>query len=75
MEISPIARAVELVGRQKLATTCDVSPSMVSQWVSGHRPIAARHVLPIEQATGGQVTRYELAPDVFGPPPVKSEAA
>lgn len=74
MEMTPIARAVDQVGRQKLADALGVSPSMISQWVTGHRPIAARHVLPIEAATGGQVTRYELAPEVFGPPP-KSEAA
>ena len=74
MESTPIARAVEIVGRQKLAKLLDVSPSMVSQWVSGHRPVAGRHVLPIEAATRGEVTRHELAPEIFGPPP-KTEAA
>lgn len=70
---SPIQRAVAIVGTQAaLATTLKVSAGMVSQWMSGHRPVAANHCLAIERATGGKVTRYELAPDVFGPAPKRA---
>lgn len=77
MDKKPIERAVDVAGSQKaLATALNVKPALVSQWVTGHRPVAAHHCLPIEQATGGQVTRHDLRPDVFGPAPTsKPEAA
>ena len=40
--------------------------------------MAARHVLPIERACAGAVTRHDLAPEVFGLAPApgdKQEAA
>lgn len=77
MTTSPIARAVEAAGGPaKLARELGVSASLVSQWASGHRPVAARHVLLIERACAGAVTRHDLAPEVFGPSPGdKQEAA
>lgn len=45
-----------------------LNPSLVSQWATGRRPVAAHHCLAIEQATQGVVTRYQLRPDVFGTP-------
>jgi DNA-binding transcriptional regulator YdaS (Cro superfamily) len=67
---TPIQRAVQTIGSNAgLATAIGVSPAMVSQWVNGVRPIAARHCLPIERATGAAVSRYELRPDVFGEAP------
>jgi len=64
---SPIQQAVELAGGQKaLADALRVNPSLVWQWVNGHRPVAAHHCRAIEGATGGQVTCSQLRPDVFG---------
>lgn len=65
--MTPIERAVELAGGQtSLATLIGVTPSFVSQWVTGARPIPATRCIAIEAATTGRVTREELRPDVFG---------
>jgi len=65
---TPILTAIAAVGGQRaLAQHLGVHPALVSQWATGHRPVAAHHVLAIESATG--VSRYELRPDVFGDPP------
>lgn len=66
---------VETHGQAPLARALDVTPGMVWQWKEGMRKVPADRVLAIETATGGQVTRYELRPDVFGPAPAQSEAA
>lgn len=57
------------MGRPNLAKACGVHVSLVSQWATERRPVAAHHCLPIEQATAGAITRYELRPDVFGQAP------
>lgn len=74
-ELTPIRKAVAIVGNQtKLAEVCDVAPSAVQQWVaSGHVP--AKRVLTIEAATGGQVTRHELRPDIYPAEPERAQAA
>lgn len=65
--MSPIERAVAVAGGQtSLANAIGVSPSFVNQWMAGARPIPATRCLAIEKATGGEVTRCELRPDVFG---------
>lgn len=61
------------VSQAALAKLVDVTPSMVSQWITGHRPIAAEKVIPIERATNGMCRRYELRPDIY--PPDEYEAA
>lgn len=67
MQTNPIKRAVEIVGgNARLAAKLHVSAGMVSQWLTGNRPVAAHHCIPIEMETHGAVTRYELRPDVFG---------
>lgn len=61
-----IQRAAELCGSQaELAARIKAHPSLISQWVTGHRPVAPRHCIAIELATNGQVTRYALCPEVF----------
>lgn len=47
-----------------MARTLRVHPALVSQWATGRRPVAARHILAIEAAAG--VSRHVLRPDVFG---------
>lgn len=45
-----------------LARLLHVSAAAVNQWVSGVRPVPARHCSAIEQATKGAVTRKDLRP-------------
>lgn len=67
-----IQEACKVVGSQAaLAELLDVSENAVSKWVSGRMRITAERAVQIEQATDGQVTRYEIRPDVFGPAPAK----
>lgn len=56
---------VDLAERIGQAAGRILSPSLMSQWLNGHRPIAAVWAVPIERATGGQVPRHETCPDVF----------
>lgn len=67
---SPIEQAIDAAGgRSALADRLGVHRSLLSQWLTGHRPVAAKHCIAIEEATGGAVTRYQLRPDVFGESP------
>lgn len=76
MDTPPIIRAIEATGGQRqLASLLEVHPSLISQWVTGRRPVAANHVLAIESATDGKVTRHDLRPDVFGAAPAHQAAA
>jgi DNA-binding transcriptional regulator YdaS (Cro superfamily) len=62
---TPILKAIEVLGGQAaMARTLRVHPALVSQWATGRRPVAARHILAIEAAAG--VSRHVLRPDVFG---------
>lgn len=64
-ELTPIRKAVAIVGNQtKLAEILDVAPSAVQQWVAANH-VPAKRVLAVEAATGGQVTRSELRPDIY----------
>lgn len=76
MDTTPIRRAVDLIGGHKrLAEALGVTPSLISQWVSGRRPVAARHVRKIEELCGHEVTCQELLPEVFGDlPPASNDA-
>lgn len=75
MDLSAIKAAVaKLDGQASLASAIGVHKVVVNQWVRGMRPIPARWCIPIETATGGEVTRHDLRPDVFGAPPPASAA-
>lgn len=66
--MKPIELAIKAVGtQQNLATALGLSQGAVAQWVTGRRPIPPRQCIPIEEATGGVVSRHDLRPDVFGP--------
>lgn len=45
-----------------LAKRLEVSGSLVTQWAGG-KPVTAGRCVPIEQATDGQVMRWDLRPD------------
>ena len=67
--MTPIEKAISLAGGvTALSRTLDTPQSFVSQWKSGDRPVPPRWCIPIEDATDGEVTRYELRPDIFGEP-------
>lgn len=70
-----LRRAFRAIGSQAaLAEICGVTAQAITKWVrSGKAP--AKHCIPIEIATGGAVTRYELRPDVFGTPTAEAAAA
>lgn len=78
MDTTHIQRARDIVGgTNEMARLLKVSPATVSEWVSGRRPVPARHCRPIEDATtqkGDTVSCQQLLPEVFGPPPKKPRA-
>ena len=58
--------------QSRLARHLNVSPGLVWQWLNRKRPIAPAHARGIEEYTRDSedaVTRYEIAPEIFGPPP------
>jgi DNA-binding transcriptional regulator YdaS (Cro superfamily) len=66
METS-IEKAARLVGSQTaLAKELQITPQAVQQWVASGKPPSNR-CIAIEKAVSGEVTRYDLRPDVFGP--------
>lgn len=66
-----IHQVIDIVGGQtKLAAICGVTPQAVHKWVNADR-VPADKVLVIEGAVGGQITRYQLRPDVFGEAPAE----
>lgn len=74
MDTQTICNAIRHVGGQaEMARRIDVPVAMVWQWSKGLRPIPSKHCIPIERATNGAVTRYDLRPDVFGDAPASNE--
>ncbi|MEF2147761.1 transcriptional regulator [Aquilutibacter rugosus] len=68
-----IQTAIEICGsRAELANRLGLTASAVSQWANGTRPVPPVQCIPIEEATSGKVTRYQLRPDVFGVDPAPS---
>lgn len=70
-----MARAVAAVGgsQAELARRIGCTQVFAHQMTHGLRSISARLCIPIERATDGAVTRYELRPDVFGPAPAQTD--
>lgn len=65
--MTPIQKAVEIAGGQnRLAEQIGVSHSFINQCLKGVRPIPAIRCRDIEIATGGEVTRAQLRPDIYG---------
>ncbi|WP_372382155.1 YdaS family helix-turn-helix protein [Xanthomonas sp. NCPPB 1068] len=73
MDMTPLERAVAAAGGQSaLARTLSTAERVVRQghvwaWINRPLPVPAEFCRPIEAATG--VSRHDLRPDVFGPPP------
>ena len=65
MSTDPVSLAIEKAGSvAALAALAGVRQQAISQW---RRRIPAERVLLIEGLTG--ISRHQLRPDVFGPPP------
>lgn len=72
---TPIEQAAAKCGGvAELARRIGRAPAFVYQMRSGVRPVPPTLVLTIEAATGGEVTRHDLRPDIFGPPPPQKAA-
>ncbi len=73
-----LLRAIELLNdtqgdfAEKLG---GLSQSTVSSYVTGRRTLPPKHCRKIEALTAGQVTRYQLRPDIFGEQPEVNQAA
>jgi len=53
------------ISQIEFAKQLGVTQGMVSQWITGVRPVSIRHCFSIESATKGQVTRQDLRPDDY----------
>lgn len=69
MDIPALDDAVRCLGNQNaLATAIGIRSASISGWRKrGQVPI--EQCKPIEKATAGAVTRYDLRPDIFGAAP------
>lgn len=69
-----LKRAVSLKGSQnRLAEAMGCSQSKVSWLLKSADSISGDDAVAVEQATGGDVSRHDLRPDLFGAP--QTEAA
>lgn len=63
---SALAKAIEIVGGQtQLARLLGVKQANVWHWLNKAERVPGEYVLAIETATGNQITRYELRPDLY----------
>ncbi|MEK9971295.1 MAG: molecular chaperone TorD family protein [Ferrovibrio sp.] len=63
---SALAKAIETVGGQtQLARLLGVKQANVWHWLNKADRVPGEYVLAIEAATGGQVTRHDLRPDLY----------
>lgn len=63
--MTPIERAIAKAGGlTRLAAQCSVSYQAVQKWLRTGR-VPAERVLAVERASGGEVTRHELRPDLY----------
>jgi DNA-binding transcriptional regulator YdaS (Cro superfamily) len=76
MSTTALERAVEIAGGQKpLADLIGTTQSQVWYWLTrAKKGVPGEYVIPIEQATQSQVTRYDLRPDLY-PRPASVPAA
>ncbi|MBP6818316.1 MAG: helix-turn-helix domain-containing protein [Ferrovibrio sp.] len=73
--LAALDAAASIVGSHAaLSGKIGVPKTTMSSWRTRKKAVPADHCLPIEQATNGQVTRHDLRPDIFGPPPAQPPA-
>lgn len=62
--VKALERAIQIVGTQaELARRIKTRPQVIQNWRG--RGIPAERVLDVERATGGQVSRHDLRPDLY----------
>ena len=60
-------RLVRMLGSEAdTARALKVSRQAVNNWIRGVHGINPKLAIPIEKATNGKVTRFQVAPEVFG---------
>tara|TARA_Y100000746_G_scaffold4264_1_gene3890 strand:- start:18 stop:269 length:252 start_codon:yes stop_codon:yes gene_type:complete len=71
-----LRRAIDLVGGQSaLARAINSKQQNVWFWLNKSGRVPAEFVLPIEQATQGQITRSQLRPDIYPECPSELKAS
>ena len=50
---------------EDMSARLGVGAGSVRQWVTGHREVGAKHVLKIENITGGEVSGKDLRRDIY----------
>ena len=64
-----LERAIKIVGGQSaLARTLGVKQGHVWHWLNKSGKCPAEHVLSVENATAGQISRHDLRPDLYPAP-------
>jgi DNA-binding transcriptional regulator YdaS (Cro superfamily) len=64
-----IAKAIRLAGSQTaLGNLLGLTPQAIQKW-EAQGAVPGKRCREVEAKLNGQVTRYELNPDVFGDPP------
>ena len=53
------------LSQEGFAKLVGVSQAMVSQWMTGARPVSAERAVVIEEKTEGKIRRHDLRPDIF----------
>lgn len=63
--MTALERVFQILGSQKaLADALGLQPPSIYEWKL--RGVPSERCLEIERLTGGEVTRFDLRPDVFG---------
>jgi DNA-binding transcriptional regulator YdaS (Cro superfamily) len=77
MSRDALSKACEAVGGQTaLSEAIRVRQSTLWYWLhKAKRGVPAEHVIDVERATDGAVTRHELRPDLYPRDPEKGAAA
>ena len=66
MSTQALTKAIEVVGGQgELARRLGLKQGHIWWWLHRSHRVPAEQVLAIERATAGQVTRYDLRPDLY----------
>ncbi len=74
--MNALEKAINHIGNQtELARALNTSQARVWNWLHRDSTIPAEFAVPIEKATNGKVTRYDLRPDIFGKPPKRRKKA
>lgn len=75
MNLSDYRKSAELsqgdFAKQLTEAGSKASQGLISQWESGAVKVPPDRWGVIEKITGGQVTRHDLRPDIFGPAPTQ----